>query len=159
MPEVKVTRTIAAAGDYAAGDIISDDADNTEGTSIAFDPAIRYDADEGVVTHVIVTCSVDALVVPTDLDIFDSVPDASELDDNAAASIAVADRSRLAGTVSLPAFTDRGAISVAEANCYIPVKFLSGSKALRAIHRAFLAFTNESAGMTITYRLFVEPVH
>lgn len=158
MPEFSGTRTIAAAGDYAAGDVISDDADNGEGTALVVDPIARANSEELVLTHGVITGSVDALVFSSDLDIFTENPSGSELDDNAVAGIVVADRLKWVGSAAVPALADKGGFSGAEFTCYIPFRLVD-TKSLWVIHRTRDAFTNESAGMTLTYRLFAEPVH
>lgn len=157
MPEVKLTRILAAAGDYSAGDILSDAVADGTGTAITFTfPEGVALSEELIVTHATLTASVDALVPRVDLDLFDANPSSSELDDNAAASVAAADREEFIGTINFPALADRGAIAVAETTCYIPFRLADGTRAIRGIARTVDAFTNESASMTITIRLFVE---
>lgn len=148
--------TIAAAGNYAAGAVISGDADNGEGAAWEFTfPEGAYAQSEGVITHGVATFSVDALVPRLYMDVFKANPSASELDDNAAATIALADRLKYLGTVKFEPLSDRGELSGAESFPYIPYS-LDPGESLYGIVRTLDAFTNESAGMTGTFVLSAE---
>lgn len=146
---------IAAAGDYAANDVLSDDADNGEGHAWLFAGAARVSGGGGWIVRVIATFSVDGLVPRLRVWFFNANPSASELDDNAAFSIAVADRSKLIGYIDLPALADAGAISVAQ-NIADKLPYTCAASDLYAIVQTLDAFTNESAGMTATLRIQVE---
>ena len=148
------TGVIAAAGDYAANDILSNSATNGAGVAWVFDRISRQGGGSGWIMGARLTCSVDALVPRMRLWLFDANPSASELDDNAAFSLAVADRTKLIGYIDFNALTDAGAVSVTvRDDLRIPFKCAAGDDAVYGILQTLDAFTNESAGMTVTISL------
>src|SRR4051812_46077730 len=99
MADTLISKTLAALGDYAALDVLSEDADNTEGTAWVFVSAAQRKGEDRALTHAVITVSVDALVVRWALDLFTANPSTSELDDNSAASVAAAARNSFIGTI------------------------------------------------------------
>lgn len=141
---------IAAAGDYAANDVLSQSATNDAGVHWVFANAARVAGGSGWITKVRATCSVDALTPRLRIWLFDADPATSEKDDNAAFNLTAADRAKWIGCVDLPALSDAGAISVTQ-NTTERFRFVcaSGSRDLLAIVQTLDAITNESASMTL----------
>lgn len=143
---------LAAAGDYAANDVLSGDADNTEGVAWIVPSIGIRSGGSGWIVKVVATFSVDALVPRLRLWLFNANPSASELDDNAAFTIAAADRTKLLGYIDLPALADAGAVSAAQTiDIRQHFKCAADSASLYMIVQTLDAFTNESAGMTATF--------
>lgn len=144
--------TIAAAGDYAANDIISNDA--AAGVAWLFTGLARVSGGTGTVYRANITGSVDALVPRLRLWLFNSDPSNSTRNDNAAFSIDAADRTKIIGYIDFPAMADAGGISYTQ-NITDRLGFAaSGSANVYGILQTLDAFTNESAGMTVTIGLF-----
>lgn len=144
--------TIAAAGDYAANDVVSNNA--TTGSAWLFPNLARSPGGSGLIISAVITGSVEGLVPRMRLWLFDSNPSGSELRDNVARSIVVADRSKLLGKIDFPAMADIGTVSEAD-NSDIRLSYTAaaGSQDIYGILETLDAFTNESASMTITIRL------
>jgi len=143
--------TIAAAGDYAAGDVLSDS--TSAGVAWRFVNAARVSGGAGIVFNAEINCSVDALVPRFRLWLFNSDPSNSVRNDNAAKSIVAADRAKIIGFIDFPAMIDIGTVSFAQ-NTESRVGFTaSGSADIWGILETLDAFTNESASMTINIRL------
>lgn len=83
---------IAAAGDYLAGDILSDGASDGTGHYWVFEDAAALSGGSGWICKLLATCSVDALVPRLRVWFFRSAPTTTELDDNAAFNLTAADR-------------------------------------------------------------------
>lgn len=148
-----VTLTAAAAGNYAAGDVISNDADNTEGVALTFSNVARQQGRGGYIDRACVTCSTDTVVGRIRLWLFHTNPTASELDDNAAFSLAVANRLAL-GYIDFPALADNGALGFAQAEALaFPFVCASITRDLYGVPQFLDAETNEAAGMTLTFDL------
>lgn len=142
---------IAAAGDYAAGDVLSDS--TSAGVAWLFTGLARVSGGSGTIYNAEVNCSVDALVPRLRLWLFNSDPTNSVRNDNAAKSIVAADRSKLIGYIDFPAMIDIGTVAYAQ-NQESRVGFVaSGSANIYGILETLDAFTNESASMTVQIRL------
>ncbi len=142
---------IAAAGDYAAGDVLSDS--TSAGVAWLFTGLARVSGGTGTIYNAEINCSVDALVPRFRLWLFNSDPSNSVRNDNAAKSIVAADRSKLIGYIDFPAMIDIGTVSYAQ-NQDSRVGFTaSGSANIYGILETLDAFTNETASMTIQIRL------
>lgn len=117
MSQVKVSKTIAAAGDYAAGDIVSESATNGAGTAWRFG-GIENRAGQGShITRAFIVGSgtgADAVTAVYKLWLFNANPSTSELDDNAAKSFSAADMANFIGIITFKAMADQGAVSYAE---------------------------------------------
>jgi hypothetical protein len=155
--EVTVSFAAAAAGDYADNDVISDSATNGTGNDLVFAGMARGGGGSGRIVKAIQTCSVEAFVATTRLWLFHTDPTGSEKDDNAAFSWVIADRDKLAGVIDFGAGEDFGTVSASINHAVsLSYKCAAGDTNLYGILQARDAFTNESAGMTITITLFAE---
>jgi len=147
---------LAAAGNYDANDIWSNSATNGAGVAWLFSDAAKDIGGTGVIVGVTATLSVDNITPRLRLWVFNANPSASELDDNAALSIAAADRTKLMGYVDLPGLADAGAISYSQVfNLVQPFKCASTSRDLYGIVQTLDAVTGEAADMTLTVALHV----
>lgn len=148
-----VTVTLAAAGDYALGDVLSNDADAGEGDAIQFANIVPVAGMTGTIFAGTLAASVEILV-PVRLHLFAEAPDAAtEMDDNAALSIVDADQANYLGFMDFETAADVGGISFARSQGVL-IPFYCAGTTLYAIAQTLDAFTNESAGMTITFQLF-----
>lgn len=151
--------TLAAAGDYAALDVLSQNATNGAGVAWVIPGAARVNGGMGRITGGIITTSVDAFAAKFRMYVFDANPSASELDDNSPLSIAAADRAKLIGTLQWATDgTDVGAISLNELTNTLPLPFkcAAADTALYGILVTVDAETNESASMTVDVWLLIE---
>lgn len=148
------SKTLAAAGNYTAGDIMSESASNGVGTAWTFNdvgPKL------GVVTILssTITSSEDSVTFRGRLHLFKSNPSSSELDDNAAKAFAEADRTNFVGFVDFDALGDQGVPSWAVAN-NLPITVQVGTDGkLYGVLEDLSGETNESANMVVTISLFV----
>lgn len=154
---VRATLTTAAAGDYADNDVVGNDAVDTQGDPLTLS---GFCIDKRVVTirRIVAVCSEDSVVFGQRLHFFDAVPTAAEveMDDNAAFAINTAGGAgKYLGFVDLAAFADFGGVAVTQNNdLYVPIR-ASGSDVYMVV-QATDAETNETAGMTIRYDIYVE---
>lgn len=143
--------TIAAAGDYTAGDILSNS--TSVGAAWLFTGLARTSGGSGTIYNAEIECSVDTLTPRFRLWLFNSNPSNSVLNDNAAKSIVAADRSKIIGYIDFPAMIDIGTVSYTQ-NQDSRVGFVaSGSADIYGILETLDAITNESASMTLQIRL------
>lgn len=145
---------IAATGDYAANDVVSNAVTDGQGVAWVFDNVVRGNGLGGWILGAVLTCSVDAMVPRLRLWLFNDTPASSELDDNSAFSLAAADRVKIVGYIDFNALGDAGAISVSvRDDLRLPFKCAASGAALYGVLQTLDAFTNESAGMTVTISL------
>jgi len=110
---VSVTRELAAAGAYAAEDVLSESA--AAGTAWAFEGAARNDGGGGYITKAQVVCERTAVTPRLSLYLFSAVP-TSELKDNAAnTALLHADLANYVGRIDFPSMEDLGGDSEAAA--------------------------------------------
>jgi len=159
---VTVERTLAAAGDYAAEDVLSDDADNGEGTAISFTGIGKNKGAGGYITKSSILCSATALTPKFTLYLFNQTP-TSELDDNAVnTAVLTADRLNYVGKIDYPAMEDLGGNSetLCTPSTYgnLPLSFNcdESSDSLYGVLVTRDAITGEAAGMTIAISLTSE---
>lgn len=152
----QATLTAAAAGDYADNDVISDSA--TVGVPIQFTVAERTGG-RGTIKSARITSSVQAFVAALELFLFRENVSASTTDDNVAESLDLDDRLSLAWRILFPASADFGEVSLTEKVLDPPLGFEcdDDDTKLYGVLVARDAFTNESAGMTFTIELDIEP--
>ena len=156
---VSVTRTIAAAGDYAAEDVVSDS--TSAGTAMTFSIGKNKGAG-GYITKAGVLCSVTALTPRFTLYLFNNTP-TSNLNDNAAnAAPVTADRASYIGKIDFPATEDLGGNSevliTPSTIGNLPLAFNcdEDDASLYGILVTRDAITGESANMTIVVTLTSE---
>lgn len=108
---VSVTKACAAAGDYAAEDVISESA--TEGTAWTFAAIFRANNTGGYITKALVSCETTGLTHQVSLYLFNAAP-TSNLDDNVAnTAVLNADIGKYVGVINFPALSDKGGNSEA----------------------------------------------
>jgi hypothetical protein len=148
---------LAAAGDYAANDVLSQSASDTVGVHWVFADAARSSGGSGWVTKLRVTSSVEGLTARLRLWLFDADPSASEKDDNAAFNLVAADRAKCLGYIDLPAMIDAGAVSFSQ-NTTERFRYVcaTGSTSLFGIVQTLDAITGEAASMTLDLHMTVD---
>ena len=149
----------AAAGDYAALDVMSASATDTAGTA-TYVPNLARTAG-GVVTFqtIRVKCSEDAVLTSLRLHFFNAAPLAAEveMDDNAAFSIATAaGLAKHQGSVLLNAFVDIGVAESSSNTSGLQESFkcATGQTGLWMVVTTEVAETNETANMTLDFDFF-----
>jgi hypothetical protein len=152
----RVSRAVAAAGDYAAADIVSDSASNGVGTTWDFAQIGMGDGKVGTIYKADVTCSEDSVVWRLRLHLFSAaVSTATELDDNAAKTLDNDDRANYLGFIDFPAMADLGEFSAAQAD---QLQFGywcgNGGHTLYGVLETLDAETNETASMTVSITLW-----
>lgn len=144
---------LAAAGDYAANDVLSNDATNGQGDPWLFTGMARASGGTGTIVRAVITTSVEGITARFRLWIFNSAPTTTELDDNAAFSLDADDKTKVVGYIDLPASVDAGEVSYAQVvGTLLPYKCV-GSANLYGVLQTLDAITNESAGMSLTIEL------
>lgn len=140
---------LAAAGDYAANDVLSNDATNGAGDPWIFSNAGRIASGSGVILGADIKTSVEAFAVRVRVHLFNAAPTTSEMDDNAAFAVDLDDRAKYLGYFDFPAMTDAGEFSFAQADGINKSFNTDASGHLYAILQTLDAATNESAGMSL----------
>lgn len=150
--------TLAAAGDYGAGDVLSQSASEGQGVAWQFPAMARVAGLGGKIVGGYITTSVGAFAAKFTLYLFNANPSASELDDNAALNIVAADRDKLVGMVNFGTDgTDVGDVSLNWMTNTQSVPYCTGAATnLWGILIAVDAETNESASMTVDIELLIE---
>lgn len=143
-------RRVAAAGDYVAGDMISNSA--TAASATAWKLKMGRDAgDAGHITSVWVSASVDSLTTAPHVYLFAREPDRTDtpFTDNAAFAIGARALEYYCGRITLPGLRDDGSVSHAmTTNLQHPYR-TDDAGYLWAILVASTAEANESANMTV----------
>ncbi len=159
---VSTTKTLAAAGNYAAEDVLSEDADNGEGTDWDFASIGKNNGSGGYITQAVALCSTTALTHRLTLYLFREPP-TSELDDNSAnTAVLAADKLNYVGRIDFPAGEDLGGMSEAvvttSTSGNLPLAFncASDDRNLYGVVVTRDAITEEAAGMTLTISLTAE---
>lgn len=150
--------TIAAAGNYAARDVISNDATASQGDHWVFTNVARVTGGSGFISGACIQFSAQSMVARTRLWLFNAVPSASELDDNAAFSLDADDQAKLATPypIEFDALVDDGEIVQGQNTDKIPFQ-CAADRNLYGILEFIDAETNEAASMTCAPILFVNP--
>lgn len=148
---------IAAAGNYAALDVISQSATNGAGVAWVFDRIGRKDGGGGVICGAEINFSAASMVATTRLWLFTANPSSCELDDNAAFDLVAADRGKVVGHIDFAALADHGAVSYAQnITVRLPYQCAATDDALYGILLFIDAETNEAASMTCAIKLHVD---
>lgn len=143
---------IAAAGDYAALDVLNDSA---SAGHVGVLPVRAY---SGLILKVVMTLSVAAATPRLRLFFFSSIPTVLQ-NDNAAFLLDADDRGAYLGYMDLPALSTSGSSEISWAQTTDPFSFAcaSGDPHLYFVVQTLDAFTNESAGMTATLTATIDP--
>jgi len=156
---VSTTKTLAAAGNYDANDVLSESATNGVGTDWDFVDIGKSLGSGGLITKATTLCSTTALTQRYALDLYTSAP-TCELDDNAANSgVLAADKLNWVGRIEIPICTNIGGMSANLASTSttggLPLEFTcaSGSRNLYGVLVTLDAVTEEAANMTLTITL------
>ncbi len=160
---ISVLRTIAAAGDYAVEDVVSDSVANGTGTAISFTSIGKNKGASGYITKAIILCSVTALTPRFTLFLFRNTP-TCELDDNAAnTAVLAADQGDFVGSIDFPAMEDLGtgmsqAIATPNTSGNLPLEFNcdADDDTLYGVLVTRDAITGESVNMTVRIFLSAE---
>jgi hypothetical protein len=138
---------IAAAGDYAAGDVLNDS--TTAGHAWVLPSIARLTAGGFLAQKVLITCSVAAMVPRFRLHVFSAVPSVLQ-NDNVAFLLDADDRAIYLGYIDMPAMQTSGSSEIGWSESDLQwIASTSGSANLNFVLQTLDAFTNESAGMTI----------
>lgn len=145
---------LAAAGDYAANDVLSNDAGAGAGDPWLFTGLARVSGGSGVITRAVITSNVEAWTPRLRLWLFNAAPSsATEQDDNSAFLLDADDKTKLIGYIDFDASADAGEVSVTQ-NLDVRMTFKAvGSANIYGILQTLDAFTNETAGMLVTIEL------
>lgn len=155
----KVVRLVAAAaGDYAAADVISNSVTDTLGLANAVPGVVNVAGETAILDAVSATCSEDSVLNRLRLHWYNyqPLPADVEMDDNIAADWAKvsAGREGYIGYTDLPAFADRGtAMAQAQAVNLRQELATKASAGLWFVVETLDAEANETAGMIIDFTL------
>ena len=158
---VSVTKALAAAGDYAAGEVLSESAG--AGTAWTFAAIARANNASGYIVRAIALCQTTALTPRLTIFLFHTTPTCT-LNDNAAnTAVLWADRANFIGSIDFPAMEDLGtgvsqAIATPSTVGGLPLAFDTAAAAddLIGVVVTRDAITGESAGMNLLIALTVE---
>lgn len=158
---VIVKRTLTAAGNYAAEDVLSDSA--TVGTAISFTGIAKTKGGGGYITRASILCSVTALTPRLTLFLFNVTPTCT-LNDNAAnTAVVAADQANCVGWIDFRGMEDLGTgmsqtIATPGSSGNLPLAFIcaSGDDTLYGVLVTRDAITDEAASMTVQISLTVE---
>lgn len=153
---ITASKTIAAAGNYTAGDIVSDSA--TAGTAWEFTHIRLYEGRNGIITGGVITCDEDSVTARYRLWLFTMTPSTSQLDDNVAKATTAADLKNCIGYVDFEAMTDQGTGSFAKGTAYLDFILAEGSLSLYGLLEDLSGEANETASMVIQISLGIEDV-
>lgn len=149
------SKAVAAAGDYAAGDVLSESATNGAGTAWRFSDIAPASGRSGTINGAMATCDEDSVTFRLRVHLFSANPSSSELDDNAAKNFNDSDRANYVGYIDLPAMADVGGFAVAKADQQT-MPFVAFGSDLWGVVETLDAETNETAGMTLSITLHAE---
>lgn len=155
MRSARHSRAVAAAGDYADNDIISNSATNGAGTAWTF-ARIGQGGHPFEIARALLTVTGDAVVAGSRLHLFRANPSASELDDNAALAIHADDVAKYLGFIDFPALVDMGGFAASQVSPSFPCDTGDGGHTLYGILQITDAETNEVAGMTVAITLWAK---
>lgn len=155
---VQVTLTVAAAGNYTAGDILSNSATGDAGVAKEIELYETFGTME--IAQIVMKCDEDSLTFRPRYHFYNYNPVAAdvEMDDNAAADFAkiTAGRDGYLGAVTGGAFADRGtamSVSVAELVNFL-LRTKAGSSKVYMVLETLDDEANETAGMTFTIDIY-----
>ena len=165
---VVVSKPIAAAGDYAANDVLSESATADAGTAWHVSGLVDTPGRPFLLTCVRATCSEDSVLARLRLHGFRRRPNAStEMDDNAAFTVADADRSSnnqdltnyLDVLTDMLIFADKGAFSGAvDPDLRVVVQPDPNSTGFDFIVETMTAEANETAAMVLSFEFTALPL-
>jgi len=139
---------IAAAGDYAAGDVLNDSA--SAGHAWVIPNAARAAGRGGIIEKVLVTCDVEGMIPRFRLHMFNALP-GNLNNDNVALVLNEDERDNYLGFIDMPPLQTTGSsqFSWSQLIDRFPFKCPAGVTDLWFILQTLDAFTNEVAGMIV----------
>lgn len=163
--DIQTSKTLVAAGNYTANDVLSEDADNGEGTCWTFEDVARAVGGAGRIHSANIAMSksggITAITTVLALILFTTTP-TSELDDNAANTGPIhADISTYIGTIIFPALSQYGGSPSARAtgaSANLPLDFVceSADADIYGILVTTADESSETASTVATITLYVE---
>ncbi len=153
----KAEKALAAAGDYAANDVLSESATSGVGRSWYFPNCALEPGRSFLIMGIRARITEDSVTFRPQVNFFRQNPTASELDDNAAYNMVAADnRGKSLGPYTLPAFSDIGAETLSVDNDIRMMITPAGNEmGVYAIVKTLDAEANETAGMVLEIELEV----
>lgn len=158
--EVSVTKALAAAGDYAAEDVMSESA--SAGTTWAFNGVLPNNANRGYIVKAIVLSETTGLTPRLTLYLFNAAPTSAINDNIANTAVLNADISQYIGRVDFPAMEDLGgdseSIATPSISGNLPLAFSTAAEAndLIGILVTRDAISGEVATDDMTIKLTIE---
>ena len=157
---VITTVVLAAAGDYVAGDVMSQKV-TSGGLAWAFPGMAKVKGGSGVIEKAIALCSTTALTPRLSLYLFNELP-TSDLDDNdPTTAVIAADKDYYQGKIDFPSMEDLGSgmsdsIATPNTSGNLPLAYMCrSSNNLYGILHTRDGISGEAAGMTMTIILQV----
>lgn len=159
---VSVTKALAAAANYAADDVLSENV--SAGTAWTFSSAVRGNGESGTIVKAVALFETTALTPGLTLFLFSGTP-TSEMDDNKAnTAVLHADEANYLGRVTFPAMADLGSgdseamvtPSLATGNLPLAFECASDDTAIYGIVVTRDSITGEAAGEELIIKLTIE---
>jgi hypothetical protein len=159
---VSVTKALAAAGNYAAADVLSESA--SSGTAWTFDTVVRGNGASGTIVKAVALLETTALTPGLTLFLFSATPTAELNDNDANTAVLHADEANFVGRITFPAMADLGtgdseAIvtpSLATGNLPLTFKTATADDALYGVAVTRDAITGEAATEELIIKLTIE---
>ena len=151
----------AAAGDYAAGDVMTSTATADQGQAVRVPNLARVPGGVAVIRSIRAVCSEDAVANNLRLHFFTEAPLVAEveMDDNAPFSIiTAAGAEKWVGSILLNAFVDRGTLAATSDNPDLLEAFVchESDDGLYMVVVTEQIEANESADMTIRFEFYTQ---
>jgi len=147
----RVTKAIAAAGNYTAGDIVSESA--TSGSPWVFTNFAVTDSRPGTIFKADITCNEDSITASYRLHLFSASPSTSVLNDNVAKAMGAEDRDGYLGAITFPAMVDEGVWSRAQVDG-LTFGYLPAGSILYGLLEDLSGETAETANMLMSITLW-----
>lgn len=149
-----VSRTVAAAGDYSADDVVSNSATESAATPWLFEGMSPGTGKAGYIFAASIACSSDGVSASRfRLFLLNEIPAPNTvLADNAALAFGADDRDKIVAYIDFPALTDVGAFSMSQV---VGINYGYYTTAnLYGVLQILDAEAGEASGMTITINLY-----
>ena len=161
-PAVRVLQAAfnaAAAGDYAAGDVMSTNVTDTFGVALPLGPVVNAAGGVAILDKVVVRCSEDSVLNRLRLHFYreNPLPGEVEMDDNIAADWAKTANglNKYVGPIVLTAFADMGTAMAMSTTGNLREMLRTGTTPnLWFVVETLDAETNETAGMLLTFEFY-----
>ncbi len=149
----------AAAGDYAAGDVVSTNVTDTLGVALSLGPVVNVAGQVAILDKVVARCSEDSILARLRLHFYrdNPLPTEVEMDDNIASDWAktVNGYNKYVGSVPLVAFADMGTAMSMSTTGNLREMFRTGNTTnLWFVVEILDAEANETAGMLLSFEFY-----